>query len=313
MSKPLVFVTRRVPQEGIDLLKEKCEVSLWDSDDVIPRDVLLVKVRGTSGIFCTINDEIDEAVLEAAGPHLKVIGTMSVGTDHIDQRRCDEKNIYVARTPDVASDSAAELSIALILITTRRIAEGLEAIKAGEVNSWKPMWLLGHTVMGKTLGILGFGRVGFGIARRMKPFGLSRIIYNDVFHASYADGIADFVSFDELLEQSDILCICCAVTPQTVGLFNLDTFMKMKKNAILINTARGAIVNHDDLHNALTTNLIGGAGLDVTNPEPLPVTHPLKTMPNCVILPHLGTNTWEARTLMSINTAKNILASLNLA
>ena len=190
---------------------------------------------------------------------------------------------------------------------------GLEAVKDGVVNSWKPMWLLGHTVMGKTLGILGLGRVGFGIARRMKPFGLSRLIYNDVFHASYADGIADYVTFDELLKESDILCICCAVTPQTAGLFDLDNFKKMKKHAVLINTARGAIVNHDDLYEALHTNLIGGTGLDVTDPEPLPVTHPLKTMHNCVILPHLGTNTWEARTLMSVNTAKNILASLNLS
>ena len=189
---------------------------------------------------------------------------------------------------------------------------GLEAIKAGEVNSWKPMWLLGHTSMGKTLGIFGFGRVGFGVARRLKPFGLSRIIYTDVTPMSYADGIAEYVSFDELLSQSDILCICCAITPQTRGLFDLDTFEKMKKNAILINTARGAIVNHEDLHTALSSDMIGGAGLDVTDPEPLPVTHPLKTNHNCVILPHLGTNTWEARSLMAVNTAKNVLASLNL-
>lgn len=197
--------------------------------------------------------------------------------------------------------------------TSVLLFSGLEAIQEGVVNSWKPMWLLGHTVMGKTLGILGLGRVGFGIARRMKPFGLRRIIYNDVFHASYADGLADFVTFNELLEQSDILCICCAVTPQTRGLFNSNNFQKMKKTAVLINTARGSIVNHDDLYQALQSNMIGGVGLDVTDPEPLPVTHPLKTMPNCVILPHLGTNTWEARTLMSVNTAQNILASLNLS
>lgn len=172
------------------------------------------------------------------------------------------------------------------------------------------MWLLGHVSMGKTLGIFGFGRVGFGIARRMKPFGVSKIVYTDLFDASYADGIASRVPFDELLKESDILCICCAVTPQTVGVFNKSAFAKMKKNAVLINTSRGAIVNQEDLYEALKNDVIGGAGLDVTTPEPLPADHPLMTCSRCVILPHMGTNTWEARVAMSVNTAKNITAIL---
>lgn len=172
------------------------------------------------------------------------------------------------------------------------------------------MWLLGHNIMGKTLGIYGFGRVGFGIARRLKPFGVSRIIYSDLFDASYADGIAEKVEFDELLKESDILCICCAVTPLTVGIINKSAFSKMKNTAILINTSRGAIVNQEDLYDALYNDQLRGAGLDVTDPEPLPKDHPLMLCPRCVILPHMGTNTIEARVAMSVNTAKNIVAVL---
>ena len=172
------------------------------------------------------------------------------------------------------------------------------------------MWCLGTVSLGKTLGIFGFGRVGFGIARRMKPFGISRIIYTDVTEASYASGIAERVSFDELVQESDILCICCAVTSQTVGKFNKSVFEKMKRTAVLINTSRGSVVNQDDLFDALSGNMINAAGLDVTEPEPLPVDHPLMTLKNCVILPHMGTNTHEARRAMSINTAKNIAAVL---
>lgn len=303
-------MTRRVPLEGIELLQETCDVDIWDSDDVIPYETLIQRVPGVGGIFCTINDKIDEEVLNAAGPRLKVIGTMSVGNDHIDLHECKKRHIYVATTPDVASDSAAELTVALLLMTTRRLAEGLAAIKAGTAGPWKPMWLLGNVSMGKTLGIFGFGRVGFGIARRMKPFGVSKIIYCDLFDASYAEGIATKVSFYELLQESDIICICCAVTSQTMGIFNMTAFEKMKKHAVLINTSRGAIVNQDDLYRALSEHMIGAAGLDVTDPEPLPPDHPLMKLPNCVILPHMGTNTVEARQAMCMNTAKNIAAML---
>lgn len=310
MAKPKVFVTRRVPQEGIDILKETCDVDVWNSDDVVPRETLLERVKGVNGLFCTINDKINEEVLNTAGTSLKVVGTMSVGNDHVDVLECKRRQVFVATTPDVASDSAAELSVALLLMTTRRLAEGLFAIKSGESGPWKPMWCLGTVSLGKTLGLFGFGRVGFGIARRMKPFGVSRIIYTDVMEATYASGVAERVPFDELLRESDILCICCAVTPQTIGIFNKSAFEKMKQTAVLINTSRGSVVNQTDLYDALSSNMIGAAGLDVTEPEPLPVDHPLMTLKNCVILPHMGTNTEEARRAMSINTAKNIAAML---
>ncbi|KAL5014074.1 hypothetical protein ScPMuIL_008344 [Solemya velum] len=312
MSRPRVYVTRKVPGEGLDLLKEKCTVSMWDSDEPVPKEELLNQVKGVHAIFCTISDRIDAAVLNAAGSNLKIVATMSVGRDHISVQECESRDIYVANTPDVASDSAADLTVALLLMTTRRLVEGLEAVRAGEWGPWKPAWICGMELMNKTVGIFGFGRVGFGVARRLRPFGVSDILYNDPYEAGHAKGLAKYVSFDELLSKSDVLCICCAVTPQTIGMFNKKTFQKMKKTSFLINTARGAIVNHDDLYDALKNGDIGAAGLDVTTPEPLRSDHPLIKLNNCIILPHMGTNTVEARHSMSVNTAKNIIAMLGL-
>lgn len=312
MSKALkIFVTRRIPEKGIEILKEKCEVNVWDSDNVISREELMSNVSGVDGIFCTISDKIDKDVLDAAGPNLKVVATMSVGKDHINERECQRRGIVVANTPDVASDSAADLTVALILITTRRLVEGIEAVKNGEWGEWKPMWLCGSNIMDKTIGIFGFGRVGFGVARRMKPFGIKRIIYNDLTDVGYAQGLAQYVSFDELIRESDILCICCGLTAQTRRIIAKPVFDKMKNTSVIINTSRGAIINHDDLYNALQSGDIKAAGLDVTDPEPLPFGHPLMSLKNCVILPHMGTSTIEARDRMTVNTAGNIIAVLS--
>lgn len=190
---------------------------------------------------------------------------------------------------------------------------GSDAVRNGQWSSWKPMWLCGTNMMTKTVGIIGFGRVGFGVARRLKPFGTQGILYNDIREIEFAKDLAKFVSFEDLIVQSDIICCCCSLTSLTKGFINKTVFEKMKKSAFLINTSRGAVVNQDDLLVALTTNQIAGAGLDVTEPEPLAADHPLTSLPNCVILPHMGTNTNEAREKMSINTAKNILAVLGLA
>ncbi|XP_005112797.1 glyoxylate reductase/hydroxypyruvate reductase [Aplysia californica] len=309
MTKPRVYVTRQVHDEALELLREKCSVEVWNSDELVPRDELLKKVKGVDAIFCTINDIIDEEVLNAAGPQLKTVATMSVGTHHISTYECKSRNIYVANTPDVASDSAAELTVALLLVTARRCLEGIEAVKNGEWGKWKPMWICGTELAQRNLGILGFGRVGFGVARRMKPFGVKRILYHDVVHACMGDDLnAEYVDLDTLLQESDFLVITCALNGITQGLFRKEIFKKMKSTAILINTSRGPIVKTDDLTEALQNGEIAAAGLDITDPEPLPTDHPLHAMDNCIILPHLGTNTTQARLDMAINTAKNILA-----
>jgi len=302
-------VTRLVHEEALKLLREKCTVDMWNSEEPCPKEELVEKVKGVDAIFCTISDSIDAEVLDAAGSQLKTVATMSVGMHHINVYECKKRGIFVANTPDVAADSAAELTVALLLVTARRAFEGMEAVKNGEWGLWKPMWICGTEMAGRTLGILGFGRVGFGVARRMKPFGLGRIIYHDLIRASMADDLnAEFVDLETLFAESDFLCTTVALNGFTEGLISKQNLEKMKPTSILINTSRGPIVKSDDLAEALKSGKIAAAGLDVTEPSPLPSDHPLLDMDNCVILPHLGTNTTQARLDMAINTSKNILA-----
>ena len=182
-------------------------------------------------------------------------------------------------------------------------------MKNGEWGKWKPMWLCGMELSQKTVGILGLGRIGYGVARRLKPFGVRRMLYHDVCHVAYADDIgAEYVDFSTMLKESDFICICCNLTPQTRHKFNNGAFKQMKSNAILINSGRGGVIQHDDLYEALTSGEIAAAGLDVTEPEPLPADHPLVSLPNCIVLPHMGSNTWDSRNSMSETAANNILA-----
>lgn len=185
-------------------------------------------------------------------------------------------------------------------------------MESGEWGTWKPMWLCGPGLEGATVGIVGFGRIGLTVARCLKPFGVSNILYNDAFERSEeAKEInAQFVSFDELLGRSDFVLACCALTPETRHLFSADAFRKMKKTAVFINSSRGGIVNQDDLVRALQSAEIGAAGLDVTTPEPLPTDSPLLKLDNCVVVPHIGSATHRAREAMAILAAENLLAGL---
>ncbi|XP_059163442.1 glyoxylate reductase/hydroxypyruvate reductase-like [Physella acuta] len=311
MSRPKVCVTRKVHDEAIALLKEHCDLDIWDSEEVIPKDELLKKVKGVAAIFCTISDIIDAEVLDAAGPQLKTVATMSVGTHHISAYECKKRDIVVANTPDVASDSAAEFTVTLLLMAARRCLEGMQAVEEGKWGLWKPMWICGTEIVNRNLGILGFGRVGFGVARRLKPFGVKRILYHDMVRASFGDDLnAEFVDRDTLFRESDFLVISCALTGLTRKMINKEVFEKMKRTAILVNTSRGPVVDTDDLVEALKTGKIAAAAVDVTDPEPLPPDHPLIHLPNCIVTPHLATNSTKARLDMALNTSKNILATL---
>lgn len=311
--KHKVYITRRIPEPGVKILQDAgCEISFWDSDEAIPREELLQGAKDVDGLFCMLTDIIDEPVLDSAGPNLKVVATMSVGYEHIDLAACRARNIRVCNTPNVSTDSVAELTVALLLLTCRRLLEGVQAVKDGKWGKWKPMWLCGMELAQKTVGILGLGRIGYGVARRLKPFGVARILYHDVCSVAYADDIgATFVEFDEMLKECDAICICCNLTPQTRHKFNKSAFKLMKSTAILINSGRGGVIQHDDLLDALVSGEIAAAGLDVTEPEPLPASHPLVSQHNCIVLPHMGSNTWDSRNSMSETTANNILAIFN--
>ncbi|KAK1176015.1 glyoxylate reductase/hydroxypyruvate reductase-like [Acipenser oxyrinchus oxyrinchus] len=311
---PRVYVTRRVPPEGLKILRQSgmCNIELWDSDDPVPRQELLKKVSGVDGLLCVLTEKIDAELLNIAGPNLKVVSTMSVGYDHLSRDELKKRGIRVGYTPDVLTDSVAELTVALLLATSRRLIEAVNEAKNGGWGTWRTMWLCGYELSQSTVGILGLGRIGVAIAKRLKPFGVKRFIYTDVApRPELAAQIqAEYVSLDELAKESDFLAVCCALTPETQGICNSALFNKMKNTSIFINTSRGAVVNQDDLYNALTSGQIAGAGLDVTVPEPLPTDHPLFELKNCVILPHIASATIATRNAMSALAANNLLAGL---
>ncbi|XP_065131070.2 glyoxylate reductase/hydroxypyruvate reductase [Paramisgurnus dabryanus] len=311
---PRVYVTRQIPPDGLDILRKSGQVQfeMWDSDDPVPRKELLKKVKGCDGILCVLTEKIDAELLDAAGPNLKVLSTMSVGFDHLSLGELKKRQIRVGYTPDVLTDAVAELTVALLLTTSRRLIEATHEAKTGGWGTWRTMWLCGYELANSTVGILGLGRIGVAIAERLKPFKVKKFIYTDVVpRPELADMIqAEYVSLDELAKQSDFLAVCCALTPETQEICNKNLFGKMKKNAIFINTSRGGVVNQEDLYKALSTGQIAGAGLDVTTPEPLPTNHPLFTLKNCVILPHIASASYTTRNAMSALAANNLLAGL---
>lgn len=308
-----VFLTRRIPQEGMKILSTAgvCEVSQWDSDEPVPRAELLKGVQGAHGLLCLLSDKIDAEVLDAAGPNLKVISTLSVGYDHLALDEIKKRGIRVGYTPDVLTDATAELTVALLLATARRLPEGVEEVKSGGWSSWKPLWLCGYGLSGSTVGVIGLGRIGMAIAQRLMPFGVKRLLYSGrsaKAHAAEVNG--EFVPLDTLVSESDFIVVSCALTPETQGLCDKAFFSKMKNTAVFVNSSRGAVVNQEDLYEALTTGQIAAAGLDVTSPEPLPTNHPLLTLKNCVVLPHIGSATYSTRGIMSALSARNLLGGL---
>ncbi|TMS17768.1 Glyoxylate reductase/hydroxypyruvate reductase [Larimichthys crocea] len=308
-----VFLTRRIPQEGMKILSTGgvCEVSLWDSDEPVPRAELLKGVQGAHGLLCLLSDKIDAEVLDAAGPNLKVISTLSVGYDHLALDEIKKRGIRVGYTPDVLTDATAELTVALLLATARRLPEGVEEVKNGGWSSWKPLWLCGYGLSGSTVGVIGLGRIGMAIAQRLMPFGVKRLLYSGrtaKAHAAEVNG--EFVPLDTLVSESDFIVVSCSLTPETQGLCDKAFFSKMKSTAVFVNSSRGAVVNQEDLYEALTSGQIAAAGLDVTTPEPLPTNHPLLTLKNCVVLPHIGSATYSTRGIMAALSANNLLGGL---
>lgn len=286
-------------------------MSLWDSDEPVPREELLKGVQGAHGLLCLLSDRVDAEVLDAAGPNLKVISTLSVGFDHMALDEIKKRGIRVGYTPDVLTDATAELTIALLLATARRLPEGVEEVKNGGWSSWKPLWLCGYGLSGSTVGVIGLGRIGMAIARRLMPFGVKRLLYSGrtaKAHAAEVNG--EFVPLDTLVSESDFIIVSCSLTPETQGLCDKAFFRKMKNTAVFVNSSRGAVVNQEDLYEALSSGQIAAAGLDVTTPEPLPTNHPLLTLKNCVVLPHIGSATYSTRGIMAALSAQNLLGGL---
>lgn len=311
MSKPTVVLTRNVPQAAQDQLYAECEVRHWKSDDLIPRDTLLEWAAGADGIYCLLTEQIDAELLDAAGSQLKVISTMSVGYDHVDVEACRARNVVIGNTPGVLTDTTADLGVALMLATARRLPEAIMAVKDGEWPPWIPEWMTGQDIFGSTVGIIGLGRIGAAFAKRLTGFDCQFLYSGPNPKPEMADPLnARYVDLDTLLAESDFVAVHCPYSEATHHLINSATLKKMKSTAILINTSRGGTVDQDALYQALVDGEIAAAGLDVTTPEPLSAEHKLLTLDNCVILPHIGSASIATRTKMATMTADNLLAGV---
>jgi lactate dehydrogenase-like 2-hydroxyacid dehydrogenase len=310
--KPRVLVTRVIPDEGLDPVRDACDVDLWDAELPPPRDELLRRVAGIDGLLSLLTDRVDDELLDAAGPQLKVVSNFAVGFDNIDLAACTRRGIPAGNTPGVLTETTADLAFALLMAAARRIPESVDYVRAGRWKTWGPMLLMGVDVHGATLGIVGFGRIGREMARRGRGFGM-RIVYHDVHPATpeeEAELGASRVDMDELLRTSDFISLHVNLTDETHHLIDADALGAMKPNAVLVNTSRGPVVDPAALEIALRTGQIFAAGLDVTEPEPLPVEHPLVGLPNCVVVPHIASASKVTRGKMAAMAAANLLAGL---
>lgn len=309
-ERPTVIVTRRLPDTILQQIRAVADGRFWDDDDPIPRDTLLEWAEGIQGIYSLLTDAIDETVLDTAGSSLRVVSQMAVGHDNIDVVACTARGIPVGHTPGVLTETTADLAVALMLATARRLIEAAERVKAGKWETWRPMELTGPDVSGSTVGIVGFGRIGKAVARRLRGFDC-RLLYHDPSPDPDAAAIgASFVNLDTLLKSSDFVTLHVPLNDETQGLIGARELSMMKPEAVLINTARGPVVDQEALLTALRAGEIAAAGLDVTTPEPLPADHPLLELPNVVVLPHIGSASRGTRLQMAQMAVDNLLAGL---
>ena len=310
MSKPKVFVTRVIPDKGLDLVKDFCDVDLWEGDLPPSREELLQRVQGVDGLLCLLTDKIDGEVMDAAGEQLRVISNFAVGYDNIEVNAATARKVPVGNTPDVLTDSTADFAFTLMMSAWRRILEGERYVRDGKWKTWGPMLLLGIEMKGTTLGLVGFGRIGKAMVRRAVGFDMRVIYYDPSETKQDPDVKATSVDFETLLEESDFISLHTPLTPDTHHLIDAEALSKMKPSAVLVNTSRGPVVDLDALYEALKAKRIFAAGLDVTDPEPLPADHPLLTLDNIVIVPHIASATKTARDKMAWLAAENLIAGL---
>jgi glyoxylate reductase len=312
ISVAKIVVTGKIPEVALEKLKKSHEVISWGEETPISRDELLKRVSGANVIVSLLTEKIDEEVLASAGNDLKAVCNVAVGYNNIDVAACKNKNVLVTNTPGVLTDATADIAMALILMTTRRLSEGERVIRNQEPWAWGMFYMLGSSIQNQTLGIVGMGQIGIATALRAKSFGM-KIIYtrrNRLDEKIEKELSAQYVSLDELLQQSDIVSLHCPYSTETHHLISDAQLSKMKKSSYLINTARGPIVNEEALANALINKTIAGAGLDVYEHEPK-VNEKLLKLDNVVLLPHLGSATVETRTAMATTAANNALEILS--
>ena len=304
-----ILISRDFPEIGIELLKaEGFSVTTWNEDRPMTQTELIEKAKEHNALLCTLTEKIDDVFLSKCS-HLDIISQYAVGYDNINIPEASRLGIPIGYTPGAMSEATADIAFGLMIATSRKMFHLHKSILKGEWNYFRPKANLGIELKNKTIGIFGLGRIGFEMAKRSKGAYDMEIIYHNRKPNSIAEEQLDakFVSFNDLLQQSDVISVHCSLTPETKGVFNKEVFGKMKRTAIFINTSRGLVHNESDLIEALNSGQIWGAGLDVTNPEPMQPDNPLLSMESVTVLPHIGSGTIEVREKMSRLAAENII------
>ncbi|AIF44028.1 D-glycerate dehydrogenase [Virgibacillus sp. SK37] len=311
MKKPTIFITRKIPTKLLEPYSDLFDFKMWKKEDEpVPREVLEDEVKQVDGLLCVLSDQVDQSLLNQSN-QLKIVANMAVGFDNIDIDYAKKMGVVVTNTPDVLSESTADLGFALMMATARRLNEAAQYIKNGQWKNWAPFLLAGTDIHHKTLGIVGMGRIGEAIARRAKGFGMN-VLYHNRNRKREAEVKlqASYVQMEELLSQSDFVISVVPFTKETNKLFNKEAFEKMKESAVFVNISRGAVVDENALYYALKSGEIKAAGLDVFEQEPIKSDHPLLELENVVCLPHIGSATVQTRTEMIELCLKNIATVL---
>jgi glyoxylate reductase len=310
-AKPRVFVTRILPQAGLKLIQAVCDAEVWPDQMPPPAAVLRQRIGQCDGLVSLLTDRIDAPLLDQA-PRLKVISNFAVGFNNIDIPAATERGIAVGNTPGVLTDATADMAFCLLIAAARRVVEGHQYTLAGKWKTWEPLGHLGQDLAGKTLGVVGMGRIGYALARRCHRGWDMNILYQDVHRNEKAekDLGARQVDLDTLLRQADFISLHADLNEQTRGMIGAEQLGKMKRTAVLVNSARGPLVDQKALTAALRSGTIFAAGLDVTDPEPPNPGDPLLKLPNVIVAPHIASATVQTRDNMAEICAKNLIAGL---
>jgi glyoxylate reductase len=310
VPKSRVFVTRHLPGDALKLLAEHCDVAVWEGELPPPREELARRAAASDGILTLLTDRIDADLLDLA-PRLLVISNMATGFDNINVAAASSRHVLVTRTPGVLSETTAEFTIALMFAAARRVVEADQQARAGEWKTWGPEVLLGQDLAGGTLGIIGMGGIGEQVARRARALGMHLVYHSRTRKATLERRYRmEFLALDELLRVSDFVSLHAPLTTETRHLIDVRTLRLMKPTAVLVNTARGPLVDQAALHQALVQGVIAYGALDVTDPEPMPADDPLLTLPNVIVTPHIASASVATRSRMALLAAQNLVHAL---
>jgi glyoxylate reductase len=311
MAKPRVFVTRLIPDEGLNMVRAYCDATVWEGDLPPSREVVLREALTADGLLSLLTDMVDSELLDAC-PQLRVVSNFAVGFDNIDVAAATERGVPVGNTPGVLTETTADFAFTLLLAASRRVVEGVNYVREGRWHTWGPMLLMGPDIHHATLGLVGLGRIGAEMAKRARGFDM-QVLYTDVMRREDLEASMGlrYATFEDVLREADFISLHTPLTAETYHLIGREQLRMMKPGVVLVNTSRGPVLDNDALVEALTSGWITAAGLDVTEPEPLPVDHPLVSLPNCVVVPHIASASNTTRSAMARIAAENLIAGLS--